>query len=132
MDRVMRVLVAEDDVAMGNVIGFNLRRAGFDVVHVVSGEVTWKLLQQGGYDLLVADFQMPGMNGADLCKRIREERMLATLPVILLTAKGLGIDADCYRETLDVSNVLMKPFRPSELTQLVQGLLADTSMQQTG
>jgi len=120
----MRILVAEDNAAMGNVIGFNLRKAGFDVVHAVSGEIAWKQLQQQEFDLLITDFQMPGMNGGDLCRRVREEPSLAAIPVILLTAKGLEIDADYYRETLAVSAVLMKPFSPKRLLQLVQETLS--------
>jgi CheY-like chemotaxis protein len=126
----MRILVAEDNVAMGNVIGFNLRKAGFDVVHVVSGEMAWKLIQQEEFHLLVTDFQMPGMTGGELCRRMREERSgtmypsSAAIPVILLTAKGLEIDADYYRETLAVSAVLMKPFSPRNLVQLVQETLS--------
>ena len=120
----MRILVAEDNVAMGNVIRFNLEKAGFDVVHVASGEMAWKQVQQGGFQMLVTDFQMPGMNGGELCRRIREQPSLATLPVILLTAKCLEIDADDYRERLAVSAVLMKPFSPRYLVQLVQETLS--------
>jgi CheY-like chemotaxis protein len=118
---------------MGNVIGFNLKKAGLEVVHVVSGEQAWRLLQQRDFDLLVTDFQMPGMNGGDLCRWIRQEPALAAFPVILLTAKGLEIDAAYYRETLGVSAVLTKPFSPRELTRLVQeNLAAGASIQQTG
>lgn len=99
----MRILVAEDNLAIGNVIGFNLKQVGFEVVQVVSGETAWTCLQQQDYDLLITDFQMPGMNGGDLCRRMREEPSLAAVPVILLTAKGMEIDTEYYRETLGVS-----------------------------
>jgi len=118
---------------MGNVIGFNLRKAGLEVVHVVAGDMAWKLLQQRGFDLLVTDFQMPGMNGGELCERIRAEPSLKALPIILLTGKGLEIDTRYYRETLRVSAVLAKPFSPRELVRLVQeDLLAGTSIEQSG
>jgi CheY-like chemotaxis protein len=93
-------------------------------MHVVSGDMAWKLLQQQDFDLLVTDYQMPGMNGGELCKRIRHDLQLASFPVILLTGKGLEIDVAYYRETLGVNAVLIKPFSPRELTQLVQELLA--------
>lgn len=129
----MRVLVAEDNVAMSSVIAFNLKKAGMEVVCAASGETAWKLLQQGDFDFLVTDFQMPGMDGGELCGRIRQEPRLAALPVILLTAKGLEIDAAYYRETLGVSAVLGKPFSPRELTRLVQErLAAAASIEQTG
>jgi two-component system, OmpR family, alkaline phosphatase synthesis response regulator PhoP len=133
MDRVMRVLVAEDNVAMGNVIAFNLKKAGLDVVHVASGAAAWQRLQQPGFDLLLTDFQMPGMNGGDLCKRVREEPSLAGLPVILLTAKGLEIDTDYYRDTLRVNALILKPFSPRELLRVVlENLAAGASSGQTG
>jgi CheY-like chemotaxis protein len=133
MERVMRVLVAEDNLAMGNVIGFTLKKAGLDVIHVVSGEMAWRLLQEQQFDLLVTDFQMPGMNGDELCRRIREQPRLAALPVILLTAKALEIDTAHYRETLGVSATLAKPFSPRELAQLVQeNLVAGAPSQQPG
>ena len=112
---------------MGNVIGFNLRKAGFDVVHVASGEMAWKLLQQEEFHLLVTDFQMPGVDGGELCRLIRGEPSLAAIPVILLTAKGLEIDVDYYRETLTVSAVLRKPFSPKSLVQLVKEILSTAS-----
>jgi CheY-like chemotaxis protein len=132
INQEIRILVAEDNVAMGNVIGFNLRKAGFDVVHVASGEMAWKLLQQEEFHLLVTDFQMPGMNGGELCKRIREEPSLAAIPVILLTAKCLEIDADYYCKTLAVRTVLMKPFSPRSLVQLVQETLAIATVGRDG
>jgi two-component system, OmpR family, alkaline phosphatase synthesis response regulator PhoP len=123
----MRILVAEDNVAMANVIAFNLRKAGFEVLHAASGDIAWKQLQQEEFDLLVTDYQMPGMNGGDLTRRIREERSPAALPVILLTAKCLELDGEYCRETLGVNAVMMKPFSPRGLVQLVQELLSVAS-----
>ena len=120
----MRILVAEDNRAIGCVISFNLKKAGFEVVHKLSGDAAWRQLSEQEFDLVMTDFQMPGMNGGELCARIRQEPALKSLPVILLTAKGLEIDADYYRETLAVSAVLMKPFSPRALVALVQETLA--------
>jgi two-component system alkaline phosphatase synthesis response regulator PhoP len=133
MVRGKRVLVAEDNLAMGNVISFNLKKVGLEVTHVVAGDLAWKVIQQGDFDLLVTDFQMPVMNGGELCRRIREQPSLSDLPVIMLTAKGLEIDTSYYLETLGVTAVLMKPFSPRELTQLVQeNLAARAAIQQAG
>jgi two-component system, OmpR family, alkaline phosphatase synthesis response regulator PhoP len=120
----MRVLVAEDNVATASVISFNLKSAGFEVIQAASGETAWSLLQQQPFDLLVTDFQLPGVNGGELCQRIRNDPRLAAFPVILLTAKGLEIDTAHYRESLQVSAVLIKPFSPRRLTQLVQETIA--------
>jgi CheY-like chemotaxis protein len=128
----MRILVAEDNVAMANVIAFNLRKAGFDVLHVASGDIAWKQLQLEEFALLVTDFQMPGMNGGDLSRRIRQEPSLAAIPVVLLTAKCLELDVEYYRETLGVNAVMMKPFSPRSLVQLVQKLLTVVPVGENG
>jgi CheY-like chemotaxis protein len=120
----MRILVAEDNVTIASVIAFNLGKAGFDVVHVASGDIAWKLLQQDDFALLVTDFQMPGMSGGDLTRRMRQEPSLSAIPVILLTAKCLEIDVEHYREQLGVSAVMAKPFSPRSLVQLVEKLLS--------
>jgi CheY-like chemotaxis protein len=130
---MMRILVAEDNIAMGNVIGFNLKNAGFEVLHVVSGETAWKMIQQQEFDMLVTDFQMPGVNGGELCRRVRENPSLVSLPIVMLTAKGLEMDPEYYREILGVNAVLSKPFSPRELTRLVQDILsAEASIPSTG
>jgi CheY-like chemotaxis protein len=118
------VLIAEDNVAMGYVIRFGLERAGLEAVHVVSGDKAWDLLQHRHFDMLVTDFQMPGMTGGELCQRMRQDQRWVDTPVILLTAKAFEIETAYYRQTLGVSAVLMKPFSPRELTRLVQETLA--------
>ena len=66
IDQHKRILVAEDDIAMGGVIRFNLQKAGFDVTLVRSGKAAWELLEQADFDLVVSDFQMPEMTGGEL------------------------------------------------------------------
>ncbi len=124
IDSRNRILVAEDNVAMLSVIRFTLERAGFEVTTAPSGQAAWDLLQQHEFDLLVSDFQMPGITGGDLCQRVREHPRLAAMPVILLTAKGLELDLTRYRDQLSVSAIMAKPFSPRELTRTVQDCLA--------
>jgi CheY-like chemotaxis protein len=119
-----RILVAEDNLATLSVIRFTLEKAGFEVTAAPSGQAAWDLLERYDFDLLVSDFQMPGITGGELCQRIREHPRLAPMPVILLTAKGLDLDATRYRDQLSVSAIMAKPFSPRELTRTVQDCLA--------
>ncbi len=121
-----RILVAEDNSAMLNVIRLNLSRAGFDVVTAKCGRTAWELLSEkdSAFDLVVTDFQMPGMTGGELCERIRGHEGLGPIPIILLTAKGFELDAAHYERDLGVAAIVSKPFSPRELVRTVRERLA--------
>jgi CheY-like chemotaxis protein len=128
----MRVLVAEDNKVLANVIVFNLKREGFDVFHAPSGDVAWKQLQQEYFDLVITDYQMPNMNGGELTQLIRRQPSLEAIPVILLTAKGLELDNEYCRETLGVNAIMNKPFSPRRLIQFIQELAPVSTEKQNG
>lgn len=121
---VKRILVAEDNLAMGNVIRYGLSRAGYDVTLARCGQAAWELLREHDFDLFVFDFQMPGMTGGELCERIRKEARFERTPVIFLTAKALELDRAHYMDELSVDAIISKPFSPLELTKTVESLLA--------
>ncbi|HID77171.1 MAG TPA: response regulator [Planctomycetaceae bacterium] len=123
-----RVLVAEDNAAMADVIRFNLERAGMEVVTARSGDVAWGLFNRQSFDLVVSDFQMPGMTGGQLCQRIRDAGW-SEIPLILLTAKSFEVDTRRYLEDLAVTAIISKPFSPRELTRLVKESLAACVME---
>jgi two-component system chemotaxis sensor kinase CheA len=94
-----RLLLAEDSVTTRTLEKTILEAAGYDVVPAADGAEAWKLLQQGGADLLVSDIDMPNMDGFTLTQEVRGSRRFRDLPVILVTAKesehdrARGIDA---------------------------------------
>jgi two-component system response regulator AtoC len=108
---------------MSGVIRFSLNKAGFDVTTAKCGQTAWNLLQEQDFDLLVSDFQMPGLTGGELCERIRNDPRLAPLPVILLTAKGMELESARYLDDLSVSTIMSKPFSPKELVRVVETCL---------
>ena len=125
MPEVKHVLVAEDNPAMLGVVRFALEMAGLKVTTAANGQMAWDLLgENDDVDLVVTDFQMPGMTGGQLCENIRKDPRLSQIPVILLTAKGLELDIARFRDELSVSAIVSKPFSPAELTQTVQDCLA--------
>jgi CheY-like chemotaxis protein len=111
----LRVLVVEDNRVMADVMRFNFNRAGFHATWAANGKVAWDLLQTEAFNLLVTDYQMPEMDGHELCRRIRAEPRFASLPVILLTGKGLEIDRERLTVELGVSLIMYKPFSPRQL-----------------
>ncbi|CAN5514033.1 response regulator transcription factor [soil metagenome] len=114
-----RILVVEDDKTVAEVVSRYLAREGFDVEHVSDGAVALARLQQGVPDLIVLDLMLPGVDGREVCRRVRA---VSDVPIIMLTAlgdtgdriAGLEIGADDY---------LAKPFSPRELVARVKNVL---------
>ena len=125
-----RILIAEDNVATLNAVRFCMEKAGFEVTTATSGQKAWEELMGAGFDLVITDFQMPGMTGGELCERMGEDSRLAEIPVILLTAKGFESDVIHHLEALtqlgllSVREIVPKPFSPRELIQKVNACLS--------
>ena len=119
-----KVLVAEDNNVLGDVIRFNLLRAGCDVTLVRNGKEAREQLSTSIFDLLLTDFEMPHINGAELCRIAREELDLHSMAILLCSAKSLEIDHDRLKSKYSIASILAKPFSMSELTDLVLKLIA--------
>ncbi len=91
----LRVLVADDSITTRLLEQNTLEAAGYEVITAVDGEDAWKQLETVGADIVVADVEMPRLDGFALCRRIRSTPRFAELPVIMVTA--LGSDADRAR-----------------------------------
>ena len=110
----MRALVADDDRGTALVLARALESCGVEVVVVRDGGQAWEALQDGGISLAILDWMMPGEDGPELCRRIRQRESLANMYVMLVTARdtrsdlvtGLDAGADDY---------LIKPFDAEEL-----------------
>ena len=117
------VLVADDQRVIRNIVRFKLEQAGFTVVTARTGTEAWDLLLAGDFGLLITDYSMPGMNGEDLCRRMRQDDRLKDLPVILLSGKGLEIDVARLQKELGFYEALCKPFSPNALVATVEACL---------
>lgn len=104
IERPRRILVVDDSITTRTLEASVLTASGYDVTTAVDGMDGWRLLQEGGFDLVVSDVQMPGMDGLEFCKRIRSTPAVASTPVILVTSldkqeekmEGLEAGADAY------------------------------------
>jgi len=128
MDIIMRrILVCEDEEVIRDFVVINLKRAGYTVVDVDSGEKALEVFdnENGNFDVALLDIMMPGIDGFTVCKKLREKS--STLGIIMLTAKtqemdkvsGLMIGADDY---------VTKPFSPSELLARVDAIYRRVTM----
>ena len=120
MDPPKRILIVEDDVDIANVLSLHLRDERYEVVHSADGNEGLRLLEQGGWDALILDLMLPGVDGLEICRRARA--MTRYTPIIITSARssevhrilGLELGADDY---------LAKPFSVLELVARVKALL---------
>ena len=117
-----RVLIAEDNVVLGDVIRFNLQRAGYVVTLARNGIDALRMLAAEPFDILVTDFEMPGIDGGELCNRVRTELNLDSIRIVMCSAKGLELDRDELKTRLCLEAILFKPFSVRELTSLLDNL----------
>ncbi len=122
-----RVLVAEDIPGLARVVQFNLKQAGFEATVARNGLEAWQLAQAQQFDIVLTDQQMPELKGTELCARLRGLPNYADVPIILLSAKGLEMDAEELKDTLGIVAVLPKPFSPVALVEVVESTLAPSA-----
>lgn len=118
-----RIVVADDDVDIRELVEFKLSTLGHDVVAVSDGQAAIDACQAQRPDLAVLDVMMPGVSGLDAVRAIRADPALAGLPVILLTARAQESDVETGFDS-GADDYVTKPFSPRELAARVQALLA--------
>lgn len=120
MERVARLLVVDDEAPVRRMLLDVFRSFGYDVVVAASGDEALRLFAEGGYDVVVTDLLMPGMNGWEVIARVR--RAAPRVPVILLTGSAPDIDVERVRR--ERVTLVHKPASLSQLRAVMQGVLA--------
>jgi two-component system phosphate regulon response regulator PhoB len=116
------VLLVDDDPDIRDVVGAMLEAVGLIVEPVTTAEAALERARERHFDLLVLDWSLPGMTGLDLCRKIRAEPALSTIPVLFLTAHSSSKDiVDAFASGAD--DYVAKPFRAPELGARIFGLL---------
>ena len=117
-----RVLLCDDDRDIREVVGAMLEAVGLSVETATSAEEALERVRALPYDLLVLDWNLPGMTGIELCRLLRREPKLVTLPVLFLTAHASSKDiVEAFASGAD--DYVVKPFRAPELGARIFGLL---------
>jgi DNA-binding response OmpR family regulator len=114
-----RILVVDDDRTVADVVSRYMERAGYVVESCADGPGALAAAQASTPDLVVLDLMLPGMDGMEVCRRLRE---IAPIPVIMLTALGDETDRIAGLE-IGADDYVTKPFSPRELTLRVQSVL---------
>jgi len=118
-----KILIAEDEPDIRDLVAFTLRFAGHEVHAVGNGEEAVNTAPSVMPDLILMDVRMPRMTGYEACEKMKADPVLKDIPVVFLSAKGQDSE---IRTGLDAgaSEYLLKPFAPAELTARVAELLA--------
>jgi DNA-binding response OmpR family regulator len=117
-----KILIAEDERDIRDLITFTLRFAGHEVIATVNGQEAYDKAQEVIPDLILLDVRMPRMTGYEACIKIKEVESLKDIPVVFLSAKGQESEVQTGLDAGAVDYVL-KPFSPDHLTQRVNTLL---------
>jgi CheY-like chemotaxis protein len=118
-----RILIAEDEPDIRDLVAFTLRFAGHDVTPTANGEEAYQQVVQVVPDLVLTDVRMPKMTGYEVCRAIKANPDLKHIPVVILSAKGQDSEMQTGMEA-GAEEYLLKPFAPDQLTQRIKEILA--------
>jgi two-component system, OmpR family, phosphate regulon response regulator PhoB len=118
------IVVVEDETDIQDIITYNLKREGYDVLTASRGDQGLSLIQAKNPDLVILDIMLPGIDGLTICQQLRAAAKTKALPIIILSAKEeeSGLGADDY---------MPKPFSPRELLARVKALLRRATAQES-
>lgn len=120
-----KILVVDDEPSIVTLLKFNLEQAGFKVVTALNGKEGYWLASQESLDLIVLDLMLPEMDGMEICKSLRQEKI--NTPILMLTAKDDELDKILGLE-LGADDYLTKPFSPREVVARVKAILRRTKI----
>jgi two-component system OmpR family response regulator len=115
----MRVLIVEDDIKLASLIRRGLREEGLDADVAINGEDALWMADEGGYDVMILDLTLPGIDGLETCRRLREGNVRT--PIMVLTARG-EIEDRIEGLNQGADDYLVKPFSFGELLARVRAL----------
>lgn len=117
--RKKKILIVEDEVFLAETIQARLEHLGYEVRCAERGEDALEMLGQETFDLILMDWMLPGIDGLEVTRRIRQDPKSKTIPVLFMTARARAQDAEEARAA-GASDYLAKPFESEELVKLIR------------
>jgi two-component system phosphate regulon response regulator PhoB len=117
-----RILIVEDDPDISEMISYNLKKEGYEVMLAPDGEKAVTMSLSSRPDLMVLDIMLPAMDGLEVLKAIKQDGKTSGIPVIMLTAKGQETDKVVGLE-LGADDYMTKPFSPKELVARIRAVM---------
>jgi two-component system alkaline phosphatase synthesis response regulator PhoP len=115
------ILVVDDEEDILELVRFHLSREGYGVVCAETGEEAWRKIKENPVDLMVIDLMLPGMDGLELTRRLKNDPQTRQIPVVMLSAKGEEVDIVTGLE-LGADDYVTKPFSPRVLLARVRAV----------
>lgn len=119
---IQRILVVDDEQDIIELLSYNLSREGFEVTTATDGEEALKKIRAKSFNLVILDLMMPGIQGMELCRILRNDPKTKDLPIIMLTAKTEEVDRILGLE-MGADDYITKPFSPRELIARIKAVL---------
>ncbi|MEJ5349614.1 MAG: response regulator transcription factor [Desulfosoma sp.] len=126
-----KVLIIEDDKDILNLVAWHLKAADYEVLKAEDGVSGLERATQEKPDLIVLDLMLPGMDGLEVCKALKRHQDTASIPIIILTARGEEADRILGLE-MGGDDYVVKPFSPRELVLRVQAVMRRVSPAESG
>jgi len=117
-----KILIVEDEPDILDLISYNLKQAGFSVVPVETGEEAIEVAEREQLALIVLDLMLPGIDGLEVCRLLKQRVESKSIPVLMLTARTEEVDRIVGLE-LGADDYLVKPFSPRELVLRIRAIL---------
>jgi phosphate regulon transcriptional regulator PhoB len=115
-------LVVDDETDIVELVSYNLKKEGFEVSSASNGEEALDELKKHSFDVLILDLMLPGIQGIELCRTLRNDPKTKNLAIIMLTAKGEEVDRILGLE-IGADDYITKPFSPRELVARIRAVL---------
>jgi len=122
VDAPKHILIVDDEADLVELVSYNLKKEGFTLDSASGGETALTKMRKDKYDLVILDLMLPGIQGIELCRILRNDPKTAGLPIIMLTAKGEEVDRILGLE-MGADDYITKPFSPRELVARVRAVL---------
>ena len=122
----MRVLIVDDEEDIRELVELYLGRDGYDILTCETGEQALDIVRTDSIDLIVLDLMLPGINGLDVCRKLKTNRKTESISIVMLTAKGEDADVVTGLE-LGADDYVTKPFSGKVLAARVRRILKRTA-----
>ncbi|MFQ3361414.1 MAG: two-component system phosphate regulon response regulator PhoB [Alphaproteobacteria bacterium] len=115
-------VLADDEPNQLELISYHLQKEGFTTLTALNGEDAFELIQENKPDIIIIDWMMPGLSGISLTRKIRSNKDIKNIPIIILSARGEDIDTS-HGLNAGADDYMAKPFSPLELMARVRSLI---------
>lgn len=116
-----RILVVDDEADIRELLRYNLEQEGFQIEAVADGEMALEHLKKNKVDLVMLDLMLPGLPGLELCKQLKRQADLESIPIIMISAKSSETDIIVGLE-LGADDYITKPFSPKEVIARIKAI----------